>query len=205
MKKEAQHSIASRPVLALAALLMLPALALAHPGHGADGFQHAGASFMDGLIHPFTGLDHLAAMLAVGVWSALAVRPVWLAPAIFVTLLTAGAATGFAGVVVPAVEPMIAASLLVLGLLVAWRRHLPLAVAAGVAGVFAFFHGAAHGAELAGGSQWQALAGMVIATAALHATGVVLGRVVMARHRWMAVAGGGATALLGVSLLAQLA
>lgn len=205
MKKEAQHSIASRPVLALAALLMLPALALAHPGHGADGFQHAGASFMDGLIHPFTGLDHLAAMLAVGVWSALAVRPVWLAPAIFVTLLTAGAATGFAGVVVPAVEPMIAASLLVLGLLVAWRRHLPLAVAAGVAGVFAFFHGAAHGAELAGGSQWQALAGMVIATAALHATGVLLGRVVMARHRWMSVVGGGATALLGVSLLAQLA
>lgn len=200
MKKEANNHRSLRPALALAALLMLPALALAHPGHGADG-----AGFIDGLVHPFTGLDHLAAMLAVGVWSALAVRPVWLAPAAFVTLLTAGAVTGFEGVAVPAVEPMIAASLLVLGLLVAWRRHLPLAVAAGVAGVFAFFHGAAHGAELAGGHPWQTLAGMVIATAALHAAGVLLGRLVMARHRWLAVAGGGATALLGVSLLAQLA
>ena len=198
MKKEAKQ-------IATLAALLLPALALAHPGHGADDVVHASAGFLDGLIHPFTGLDHLAAMLAVGVWSALAVRPVWLAPAAFVALLTAGAAAGFAGVAVPAVEPMIAASLLVLGLLVAWRRHLPLALAAGLTGTFAFFHGAAHGTELAGGSQWQALAGMVIATAVLHADGVALGHVVMARHRWLAVAGGAGTALLGAMLLARLA
>ncbi len=199
MKKEAKN------LIVLGALGLLPALALAHPGHGAEDALHAGAGFLDGFIHPFTGLDHLAAMLAVGVWSALAVRPVWLAPAAFVALLTAGAAAGFAGVAVPAVEPMIAASLLVLGLLVAWRRHLPLALAAGLTGVFAFFHGAAHGAELAGGSQWLALAGMVIATALLHAAGVVLGRMVMARHRWLAVAGGAGTALLGAAMLARLA
>lgn len=198
MKKEAKQ-------FTILAALLLPALALAHPGHGADDVMHSNAGFLDGLIHPFTGLDHLAAMLAVGVWSALAVRPVWLAPAAFVALLTAGAAAGFAGVAVPAVEPMIAASLLVLGLLVAWRRHLPLALAAGLTGVFAFFHGAAHGTELAGGSQWLALAGMVIATAVLHAAGVALGHVVMARHRWLAVAGGAGTALLGAVLLARLA
>lgn len=203
MKKEAKRFTA---IAALAALL-LPALALAHPGHGADDvlLLHADAGFVDGFVHPFTGLDHLAAMLAVGVWSALAVRPVWLAPAAFVALLTAGAAAGFAGIAVPAVEPIIAASLLVLGLLVASRRHLPLAVAAGLTGAFAFFHGAAHGTELAGGSQWQALAGMVAATALLHAAGVVLGHAVMARHRWLAVAGGTATALLGAVLLVRLA
>ncbi len=118
MNKEVKASLAT------AALLLVPALAIAHPGHGAEGLAHGEAGFIDGLVHPFTGLDHLAAMLAVGVWSALAVRPVWLAPAAFVALLVAGAAAGFLGVVVPAVEPMIAASLLVLGLLVAWQHAM---------------------------------------------------------------------------------
>ena len=191
--------------LATAALLLVPALAIAHPGHGAEGLAHGEAGFIDGLVHPFTGLDHLAAMLAVGVWSALAVRPVWLAPAAFVALLVAGAAAGFLGVVVPAVEPMIAASLLVLGLLVAWQRKMPMALAAGLTGAFAFFHGAAHGMELAGSTQWLALAGMVVATATLHAAGIALGHLVMARHRWLSLAAGASTALLGATLLVRMA
>lgn len=198
MKKEAKLAF-------IATLLVAPALALAHPGHGADNLLGHDAGLLDGLIHPFTGLDHLAAMLAVGMWSALAVRPVWLAPAAFVALLVAGAAAGFAGLVVPGVEPMIAASLLVLGLLVAWRRQMPLALAAGMTGAFAFFHGAAHGMELAGSTQWQALAGMVLATAALHAAGIVLGHAVLARHRWLSVLAGASTALLGATLLVRLA
>jgi len=192
-----------KTLLATTALLLAPALAVAHPGHGVEDLVHGEAGFIDGLIHPFTGLDHLAAMLAVGVWSALAVRPVWLAPAAFVALLIAGAAAGFTGVVVPAVEPMIAASLLVLGLLVAWQRKMPLALAAGLTGAFAFFHGAAHGMELAGSTQWMALGGMVLATAALHAAGIAIGHVVMARHRWLAIVAGVSTALLGATLLVR--
>ena len=120
-----------------AALFLLPALASAHTGDAV----HGQGGWLPGLLHPFTGLDHLAAMLAVGVWSALAVRPVWLAPAAFVALLAVGAVAGFVGVAVPGVEPMVAASLLVLGLLLAQRRPLPLALTTVLVGGFAFFHG----------------------------------------------------------------
>jgi urease accessory protein len=166
---------------------------------------HDHASFLDGLVHPFTGADHLAAMLAVGFWSALAVRPAWAAPAAFVTLLVAGAGAAVAGLAVPAVEPMIAASVLVLGLLVATRTGLPLVAAAALTGAFAFFHGAAHGMELAGDGAIAPLAGMVVATAALHAAGIALGRLVRNRQAWIAQACGGAVALLGTSMLMRLA
>ncbi|WCM94484.1 HupE/UreJ family protein [Acidovorax sp. NCPPB 2350] len=198
MKKEAKHLSAAAAVL----LALAPALAFAHVG---DGTAHGHAGFLQGFAHPFTGLDHLAAMLALGVWSALAVRPVWLAPAAFVALLTVGAVAGFAGLAVPGVEPMIAASLLAVGLLVAWRRALPVALAAAIAGAFAFFHGAAHGQELGGGGQWLALAGMVAATALLHGAGIVLGRVVLQRHRALSLVAGGGTALLGAVMLARMA
>ncbi|MDA8454896.1 HupE/UreJ family protein [Acidovorax sp. GBBC 3334] len=201
MKKEANHR--STTALLLLATLAAPTLALAHGGDGAAHLH--GSGFLQGFVHPFTGLDHLAAMLAVGVWSALAVRPVWLAPASFVALLAVGAAAGFAGLAVPGVEPMIAASLLVVGLLVAWRRALPLALSAGTAGAFAFFHGAAHGQELAGSGQWLALAGMVAATALLHGAGIALGRAVLQRHRALSLIAGGGTALLGAALLVRLA
>jgi urease accessory protein len=190
----------------LAGILLLPSLALAHTG---TGDPHLHSALASGLLHPFTGLDHLAAMLALGVWSALAVRPLWLAPAAFVLMLAVGALAGFAGLAVPAVEPMIASSLLVLGLLVATRRGLPMALAAALAGLFAFFHGAAHGSELAadfgGTNQWLALAGMVCATAALHGLGIALGNTLFARLRWLGTAAGGGVALLGSALLLRLA
>ncbi len=185
----------------LISVMLLPALAAAHTATDA-GMHRDG--FLGGLLHPFTGLDHLAAMLAVGMWSALAVRPVWVAPVAFVVTLAAGAVTGFAGVAVPAVEPMIAASLLVIGLLVATRQGLPLAVAAALAAVFAFFHGAAHGTELGGSGQWLALAGMLVVTAALHLAGVALGHLVLARQVWTQRAAGGAVAVLGTMLLVQM-
>lgn len=187
--------------LLAAATLLLPALAFAH----LDGAAHSHGGFASGLAHPFTGADHLAAMLAVGVWSALAIRPVWAAPLAFVALLAVGALAGFMGLAVPGVEPMIAASLLVLGLLVAWRTHLPTAAAVALTGGFAFFHGAAHGGELGGADQWAALLGMVLATAALHCAGIALGSAVAARARWMPLAAGLSTALLGAGLLARMA
>lgn len=192
--------------LATSAALLLPGMALAHTG---AGDAHAHGALASGLLHPFTGFDHLAAMLALGVWSALAVRPLWLAPAAFVLMLAVGALAGFAGLAIPAVEPMIASSLLVLGLLVATRRGLPVALAAGLAGLFAFFHGAAHGNELAidhtGTGQWLALAGMVTATAVLHGLGIVLGGTIFRRLRWLSGMAGGAVALMGSALLMRLA
>jgi urease accessory protein len=181
--------------------LCLPALALAHTG--ADAHTHD--AFYAGLQHPLTGLDHLAAMVALGVWSALALRRVWLAPAAFVLMLAVGAVAGLQGLGVPAIEPMIAASLLVLGLLVAVRRSLPLVAALALAGFFAFFHGAAHGQELASEQDWPALAGMLLATAALHGLGILLGRQLFTRQRWLAPAAGSAVALLGSALLLGLA
>lgn len=186
----------------------LPLAALAHVG--SDGGSHHG--FMDSLAHafahPFTGADHLAAMLAVGAWSALTVTPAWRAPAAFVALLVAGAMAGFAGLWVPGVEPMIAASVLVLGLLVAVQTRMPWVLAALLAGLFAFFHGAAHGYELAGDGGMAAigaLAGMAAGSALLHLAGMALGRAVLQRHQWLAKAGGAATALLGAAMLARLA
>lgn len=184
-----------------AALAATPALALAHTG--ADGGGHH--NFLDGLAHPFTGLDHLAAMLAVGIWSALVMRPVWAAPGAFVVLLAIGALAGFQLAGIPAVEPMIAASLLATGLLIAYRRRLPLALGLGLVGVFAFFHGAAHGMELAGDGRWAAMAGMLLGTVVLHAAGIGIGKFALAQHRWLQQATGAAIGLLGVFLLIRLA
>ena len=186
----------------------LPLSTLAHVG--ADGGGHH--NFLDSLTHafahPFTGADHLAAMLAVGAWSALTVTPAWRAPAAFVALLLAGAMAGFAGLWVPGVEPMIAASVLVLGLLVAVQKKMPWVLAAALAGVFAFFHGAAHGFELAGDTGWAsigALTGIALGSGLLHICGMVLGKAVMQRHQWVAKLGGAATAALGAFMLTRLA
>ncbi|GHU29380.1 urease accessory protein [Betaproteobacteria bacterium] len=158
--------------------------------------------FMAGLLHPLTGADHLAAMLAVGVWSAMTTRRIWVAPVSFAALLLVGALLGIAGVSFPAVEPMIAASLLVIGLLLATQAKLPLAACAALVGVFAIFHGAAHGTELASAEPVAAaLAGMVLGTALIHIAGLLLGRVLMQRHIVLARLAGGAISVFGVGLL----
>ena len=108
------------------ALFLIAACAIATSASahiGTDFSAHAEIGFIDGLLHPLTGLDHLAAMLAVGFWSALSARRLWTAPLAFAAMLLAGALLGLAGMALPAVEPMIAASLLVLGLLVALRTQ----------------------------------------------------------------------------------
>lgn len=187
--------------LFLIAACTLSTLASAHTGVDAGSFH---SSFMQGLLHPLSGSDHLAAMVAVGVWSALALRSPWQAPLVFVALLSVGALAGFTGFEPPAVEPMIAASLLVLGLLVAARKGLPVAAAALLVGVFAFFHGVAHGVELTAGERTLALLGMLISTAGLHLAGLALGHFVMRQRRWLSRAVGSGLALLGGYTLAQL-
>ncbi len=189
--------------------LLLAALPLAASAHvGVDGGLHHG--FTTGFLHPLTGADHLAAMLAVGLWSALTARRAWpdllWAPLGFASMLLVGALLGLAGLSVPAVEPMIAASVLVLGLLVATRRRLPPLAAGTLVGCFALFHGAAHGYELAGVSGAAlTLAGMLAATVLLHAVGFAIGALLRQGNRWLPRIAGAAVALFGVALLGGVA
>jgi urease accessory protein len=187
------------------ATLAMPLTALAHTG--TDGGGHHG--FLAGAQHPLTGPDHLAAMLAVGFWSALVARKAWpdllWAPLAFATLLLVGALAGLAGLQFPAVEPMIAASVLVLGLLTVTRLRLPGPAAAALVGGFAVFHGMAHGQELAGESMAvPMLLGMLVATAALHVLGIAAGWALRGPASWVPRLTGMGVALLGLGLLAQL-
>ena len=189
---------------ALALLSLLPLAASAHTG--ADAGLHHG--LVAGFMHPLTGADHLAAMVAVGLWSALTARRAWpdllWAPLAFAGMLLVGALMGLAGVQLPAVEPMIAASLLVLGLLVVTRTHMPAVAAAIAVGGFAIFHGLAHGHELANASgAAMTLAGMVGATLLLHAVGIAIGWALRRANVWVPRIAGAAVVVFGAVLLAQ--
>lgn len=198
------------------ALLLIAACALstaanAHIGHDADIAGHShGGGFLTGFMHPLTGLDHLAAMVAVGLWSALAARRAWpdllWAPLGFAAMLLAGAALGLQGVQLPAVEPVIAASLLVIGLLVLTRWRMPGVAAAALVGVFAVFHGLAHGHELAGDANaLPVLAGMLAATLGLHSAGLAAGWALRHTSVWVPRLAGAGVAVFGLGLLGRLA
>ncbi|VVD64105.1 urease accessory protein UreJ [Pandoraea cepalis] len=182
------------------ALLAASSLALAHPGH--PGHDAAG-SFVAGFVHPLTGADHLCAMIVVGLWSALTSKRVWLAPLAFVAMLAAGGLLGMAyGAGLPGVEPMIAVSLLVLGLMLATRAKLPGAAGAAVVGAFAIFHGVAHGAELpAEASAMHYMAGFLLATGVLHSLGIVAGVALRRRTAWLPRVLGAGVLAYGAALL----
>ena len=189
----------------LVAISAFSASALAHPGHET---ADVGASLWAGLLHPLTGADHLLAMVAVGVWSSLAMRDggVLRLPIAFVTLMLVGAALGMAGMALPMVEPMIAASLLVLGLLIALRAQLPAGVGLLLVGGFALFHGHAHGTELPSeAAAMQAVlayvGGFAVATAALHLGGIGAGSLLRRHAPWIARAAGAGVAAYGLGLM----
>jgi urease accessory protein len=176
--------------------------ALAHTG--VDVHQHMG--FMSGFMHPFTGLDHMAVMLAIGLWSALIAqqfdRQMLWGPLGFINVLLLGAVLGLEGVDIPAVEPMIAASLMAAGLLVLTRLPLRGVGAALLAGAFALSHGLAHGYELANNvNAFPVLAGMVSATLLLHTIGLAMGWTLRGANVWVPRLLGGAVAALGSALL----
>jgi urease accessory protein len=172
----------------VAALLLVALPAWAHEGGG----QAAG--FVSGLLHPVSGLDHVLAMVAVGLWGAqLGAPAIWLLPVAFPLVMAFGGFLGLMGVPVPGVEIGIALSAVLLGVVVATQSRPPLAVAVALVGFFAVFHGHAHGTELpAGASGLLYSVGFVIATGLLHATGIAVGLV----HRWergrLALRGAGA-------------
>ena len=183
--------------LALIALLLSSDAAFAH-----TGAEHA-VSFASGFKHPFTGLDHLLAMVAVGLWAGLnGGRALWLWPVAFVGVMVLGGALGISGFAVPLVEAGILASVVVLGLLVLAAAQLPVALGAILIAAFALLHGHAHGAELPDGAAAASYAaGFVIATAILHAIGIGVAHIASSTNGRLAVRGAGAlVAAAGVAL-----
>lgn len=173
--------------------------ALAHTGVGAvHGF---GA----GLMHPLFGLDHLLAMVAVGLWAGLTGGRARLAyPLAFVGMMVLSGLWGMSGAALPGVEIGIAVSVVVLGLAIALKATPPLAAGAAACAIFAIFHGHAHGAELPQGASGLGYAlGFVLATAALHGAGLGLAGLLAARAPLLARVAGGGLALAGVAILAS--
>jgi urease accessory protein len=181
------------------ACMLAPGAAMAHTGAGAtDGIVH-------GLMHPVTGLEHVLAMVAVGVLAAfIGGRALWVVPTSFVAAAALGGVLGVRGVPLPFVELGIFASVVLLGLAIALQARLPLGWTAGLVGLFGLYHGYAHGAEMPPDSSGLAYGlGFLAATAALHAAGIGLGINLLASRSAtrFAHAGGAAIALAGVALL----
>ncbi len=188
-------------LLAILLCLTAAAPALAHTGGVAGGS-------VGGLMHPVFGPDHVAAMVAVGLWGAFLGSPaIFILPIVFPLVMALGGTLGILGVPLPGVEIGIAVSAAVLGMMVALAARPPLWVAAVIVGAFAIFHGHAHGAELPPGADALAYSvGFVITTGLLHLAGIAFGLLA----RWpvgrLAVrTSGGVIAIAGLMFLGRLA
>ena len=189
-----------RLMFLFAALLLAAQTAYAHEASGVAG------GFASGFMHPILGWDHVAAMVAVGLWGAVLGPPaIWILPVVFPLVMAFGGALGVAGIPLPGVEIGIAISALVLGSMVLFAARPPLWLAAVVVGAFAIFHGHAHGTELPHAVSPLAYSlGFVLSTGMLHMCGIAFGLLA----RWKAGvlivrAGGGVIALAGVLFLAR--
>ena len=158
-------------LLVTIALLLAPSVAFAHPGHGEGG------SLLAGFLHPLSGIDHLLAMTAVGLIAAhLGGRALWAVPATFVAVMVLGGVSGAAGISLPFVEIAIALSVVIFGLMIFSGMAPPVLAAMALVGIFAIFHGHAHGIEMpvsASGVDYGI--GFMVATALLHGFGITLG------------------------------
>lgn len=162
--------------------------------------------FVTGFLHPISGLDHVLAMIAVGLWGAQLGQPaIWILPVAFPMVMAFGGTLALLGVTLPGVEFGIAISALVLGILVLAEARPPLVTAAVIVGFFAIFHGHAHGTELPEGQSGLLYSvGFVVATGCLHGVGIAVGLV----HRWAwgrsaLRAAGAVVALAGVGFLVR--
>lgn len=178
---------------------------------GSSIFMHAygGGGILSGFLHPILGLDHFLAMVAVGLLSAqMGGKAIWTVPAAFVGVMTLGGIIGMLGVSLPLVEYGITGSVLILGLAVLANKKIPLWLVMGVVGLFALFHGHAHGTELPELSQTIGLiiayiAGFLIATAGLHVVGALAGIIAMRDKRGTTFLrfGGLALTVVGIFLI----
>jgi urease accessory protein len=192
------------PTALAAAFVFAPTAALAHVGHG------SASGLIAGFTHPINGIDHVLAMIAVGMLAVrLNGRALWLVPLSFVGIMVIGGALGMAGIPLPFVELGVALSVVVFGLAIALPFRLHRLAAVTLAGFFALFHGHGHGAEMpAAASALYYTTGFIASTALLHAIGVGLGwqfgletgRV----GRLVVQAGGGAIAVFGAAILLYL-
>jgi urease accessory protein len=179
--------------LFFAAILLWPVTLYAHVGSGEVG------GFITGVQHPVSGLDHVLAMIAVGLWGAQFGAPaVWLLPVAFPMMMACGGMLGLMGLPLPGVEVGIAVSAVVLGVMVLAEARPPILAALAIVAFFAVFHGHAHGTELPEGQSGLLYSmGFVAATGCLHAVGITIGLI----HRWeagrMALRGAGSVVLMG--------
>ncbi len=175
MRNRQQASV--RWIAVLLPMLLWAQIAFAHPQAG------EAKGFLTGFRHPISGLDHVLAMVAVGLWGAQLGNPaIWLLPVAFPMVMAFGGMLGLMGVPLPGVEYGIAASAVLLGAAVLFEMRPPPVVAAVLVGIFAIFHGHAHGTELPPGQSGLLYSmGFVIATGCLHAVGISIGAV----HRWL--------------------
>ena len=194
MKIQLKHSLTRAALPGVAVVLIFaPVAAWAHIASGQAG------GFTSGLAHPVSGLDHVLAMVAVGLWGAqLGAPALWVLPVAFPMMMAFGGMLGLMGIPLPGVEVGIAVSALVLGALVLGEIRLPLIVAIGVVAFFAVFHGHAHGTELEPGQNALLYSlGFVMATGMLHGVGIAIGLI----HRWdlgrLVLRGAGALVVAG--------
>lgn len=193
MKKKIHRKFPVMALLLMVVALLLPLSAWAHVESGQAG------GFLSGLSHPISGLDHVLAMVAVGLWGAQLGRPaVWLLPVAFPMMMAFGGMLGLMGIPVPGIEIGIALSGIVLGALILGETKMPIIGALLVVAFFAVFHGHAHGTELAPGQNAMLYSlGFVICTGLLHGVGIGMGLV----HRWefgrLALRGAGSIVMAG--------
>jgi urease accessory protein len=180
-------------LLAFIAVILGPRSAFAHTGLG------PAHDLLHGLAHPLTGLDHILAMFAVGLWAAQrGGRAIWFVPLTFVLVMTVGTFLGASGVSIPFVEPGIAISVLVMGVFVAAAVRLPLSISAAIVGQFALLHGHAHGAEIPASASGLTYAlGFIAATIFLHTAGITFGLLTQRAHSSQLVRYAGAAVVLG--------
>ena len=176
-----------------------PAFAHADPASLKGGF-------MSGFMHPISGLDHVVAMVAVGLWGAFLGRPaIWVLPVVFPLVMAFGGALGVAGVPIPHIETGIALSGVVLGLVVLFAVKPPMWIAAIIVGAFAIFHGHAHGAELPNAANPLIYSvGFVIGTGLLHLAGIAIGELKRLYNGWIVRAGGAVVAIIGLGFLTHM-
>jgi urease accessory protein len=189
------------PALVAGSGLLVAVPAWAHDGTGLAG------GFASGFAHPLSGVDHMLAMVSVGLWGAFLGRPlVYLLPIVFPPVMVVGAILGMAGLPMPSVEPGIALSVLVLGGCIVLAARAPVILAAAIVGAFAIFHGYAHGRELPSAADPVGYSlGFVLATGLLHVAGIALGLIKDRPGGEVVVRGAGAAiAVAGVILLTKL-
>ena len=172
--------------------------AIAHTGEGVAG------GLISGFLHPIAGMDHVTAMVAVGILGAFLGKPaIWVLPVVFPLVMAFGGVLGLIGIPIPFIEVGIAASSIVLGLMIVFSAKPPLWIAAVIVAAFAIFHGYAHGTELPTAANALAYSvGFVVSTGLLHLAGIGIGELI----RWpvgriVARAVGGIIALAGIVFL----